>query len=253
VRGILLFLLGNTQKGRILGCVTYFTLAAAFLMVCFFLHQAFKTSKFARLHLPNSVLTAVDQEEITRTLIQADEKSNQKDPKKKKAKLHKVLWLVMPMPLMMVINYLQTFMLFPGITLLQTSTFLTDKSWAGLMYITIYNLFDSVGKLLTEYRKAYNFWTITILFFLRFVFYYSFYLIVSTDNAITNQDWFRILNTALFAASNGYVTSALFVLASEKARSENKTATGFGMTMSLFAGISSGTIAALPLKTLFVG
>jgi len=83
-----------------------------------------------------------------------------------------------------------------------------------------------------------------------------FYLYLAKEENIfgKNFDWLRsdpfaIGNTALFALTNGFCTTAFFVLGPEKVKEDTKKeVAGFLNILGLLSGIFTGTLAALIFK-----
>jgi len=152
--------------------------------------------------------------------------------------------------LMIILNYTQTFMMFPGVTLLKKMTIM-DVTWKTVGLISSYNVLDSVGKSLTNNRNWYTKYSVAIIVFGRFAFFLSFILMACYDNIpIISDDWFAFVNVGLFALTNGFATSALFILAPEQVSSEKREIAGFVMMFSLQFGITFGSFLALSFQNL---
>ena len=68
-------------------------------------------------------------------------------------------------------------MVFPGMALEKTF----DKNleaWGPTLLIFVYNIGDTVGKFMSDYRKTYNEPCHIVILFLRFSFFATFYMIV---------------------------------------------------------------------------
>ena len=160
----------------------------------------------------------------------------------------KVFWKINPLPIIVFLIYVQTFMMFPGVSL-KKQMMGVSKAWNGTLLIFVFNVFDTVGKYFSSYRKFYSKKSTIILVFARFLFYVFFLVMASRiDIAIICDDWFAIVNMALFSLLNGYTTSCAMVLAPEMVDNEEKETVGFLMTHPLYLGIMIGTFLALPFE-----
>jgi equilibrative nucleoside transporter 1/2/3 len=65
--------------------------------------------------------------------------------------LLKVLKKIMPMPLNVFVIYVQTFMMFPGITFKRAPLFGLEVYWSNTIILIIFNIFDTVGKSVPNY------------------------------------------------------------------------------------------------------
>ena len=110
--------------------------------------------------------------------------------------------------------YVQTFTMFPGVTLKKTFHGI-DISWGISILLTSYNLGDIVGKYLGGIKffiKKYMGYAIVLS---RFVFFFLL-LVISTNNEgkLFENDYFAILVTFFFAVTNGLATSIFMILGS---------------------------------------
>lgn len=158
---------------------------------------------------------------------------------------------ISPMPLLVWLIYVQTFMVFPGLALQKNIDGL-NAAWGSTLLVLTYNIGDFLGKYLCSYRKFYNKWSSCVLILGRFLFYYSFIVILTEENAgVINTSWFAFLNMLVFAMSNGYATSAVMVLGPEQVRTKDeKETTGFIMNNGLYLGMMSGAFLALTFKNI---
>lgn len=184
---------------------------------------------------------ASNEEEITKKTIETQNK------KKDFNFIFNVFKRIQPMPILIVLIYIQTFMLFPGVAL--TKKAMSDPAWNADLLVLVYNIGDSVGKYLAGFRNAYNAVSTTVLILGRFLFYLSFLVMASTDNAtVISADWFAFVNMFVFAASNGYATCAVMVLAPEMAKKNEKETAGFIMNNGLYFGMMAGSFLALAFQ-----
>ena len=261
LRIIILLALGSqadTNQGQIIEILVYFGCSGLFLVLCIVLHYKFiKTElylsylKVEKKEVYDSVVSegneivnktsSIDQER----LIKGDSVETNSFKR-----LYQVFVDVMYYSLIMILVYVQTFMMFPGVMLLKTMIIL-DPTWKTVLLITTYNFFDCVGKILANYRNLYNKYSVGILAVGRFAFFLPYILLaMNGNNPIINEDWFAFINTALFAVTNGFCTACLFILGPASVPDNKKEIAGFVMSFSLQMGIVSGSFLALCFQNL---
>ena len=150
------------------------------------------------------------------------------------------------------IIFLVTFSVFPGLTNKTTLTFIDDKNyaWLVLTMVITFNLFDTIGR----YSAGYSMLQIPkiallILIYCRVVFIGTFYLVSwkSQPHFIFASDWFKLLNMALFALTNGYCTTLGSVYAPAEGKDDEKEQIGTLIGLNLGTGILGGAFVALGL------
>ncbi len=113
-----------------------------------------------------------------------------------------------------------TFTVFPGVTDHSYLTFMLSLknvlSWFNLFMTTVFNIMDTVGRKLGG-MKAFDLdgRNIKILSIARVIFIMTF-LLVAFEVAPTwlfQSNWFKIFNMAMFAFTNGYVSTLCAVKA----------------------------------------
>jgi hypothetical protein len=141
-----------------------------------------------------------------------------------------------------------TFGVFPGVSLANEDDNLTYPWFATLM-ITIYNFFDALGRYGVSMwlPKSLVLWVMT---FSRFIFWLTFILIASDSPSIPpdwlfNGTWFKFINMALFAFTNGFVSTCLMIHGASSVVNSMKERAGAIMSTSLVFGIFSGSLIAL--------
>ena len=269
LRMIMLGIFGSEEEyGIMVGTIVYFTISASFLMINLVLYILFKKTDFCKYYIqlakshkkPNQTLEL--PESSGKEALLNGEKSNSFEEKDDNLEISrevynhdwkfilKVFWKINPLPLVVFLIYVQTFMMFPGVSLKKEMSGIS-KAWNSTLLIFVFNLFDTVGKYISANRNWYSRKSTYILVFLRFIFY-IFYLIMASRNDIfiICDDWFAIVNMALFSLLNGYTTSCAMVLAPELVENDEKETVGFLMTHPLYLGIMIGTFLALPFEAL---
>lgn len=143
-----------------------------------------------------------------------------------------------------------TFVVFPGTSLSTKFDFLgntkKDMAWFSLLMITCFNLFDTIGRFAGGYIQLFTPKTVFILTVVRLIFIPTFVLIQLNANPawIFQSDWFRILNMALFALTNGYNSTLLMIYGPTLARDVDKERAGLFMSFHLVGGIFIGALIA---------
>ena len=150
----------------------------------------------------------------------------------------------------MIIIYIQTMMLFPGVMLKKDIPSL-GLTWKVVLLIGVFNIFDTVGKYMTTIRSVIGqtrvFWLVTA----RIVFYFTFIIqATTTDLPVIGTSWFAFLNVALFELTNGFTTSAVFVLGPEFMEGEKKEIIGFVLASCLSVGLMLGSFLSITLASL---
>jgi len=147
-------------------------------------------------------------------------------------------------------NYIQTFTFFPGVMHARNTPGLDDP-WKMVSMLTVFNIFDIVGKAAAEKREKYNDQILMLVTAFRFVFLFTFVVQVVLPNwMITSSLAFCYVNIAVFGLTNGFVTTASFILAPEKVEGKKKQLAGFLSVTALTTGIMLGTIVAYPFGNL---
>lgn len=163
--------------------------------------------------------------------------------------IFKVFKKIQPFPLLVFLIYVQTFMLFPGVALKRQLSSLKNPAWSATIMILTFNIGDTIGKYLGNFR-FYNKINTTIFVLFRFIFFASYICIVVTDADVITDDWFMVINMLVFAIMNGLGTCAAMVLAPEVAQKNEKETAGFIMNNGLYMGIMIGSFMALTFKNL---
>jgi len=259
----------STERGQLIGIMFYYFVSGMFMIVCIVVHLRFVKSDFFELVMSKAKKQTLEYSEVvppgedTSQIKVASNEIEEKLNDNKKSDLQRLsfqgdsvksIWGVLKeiklMTGLMLLIYIQTFMMFPGTTLKKQVSFL-DETWNSVLLIATYNLFDTVGKIFTVFRSGFNQYSVTVLVIGRFFLFIPFILMASTDNIqVIDQDWFTFFNVGLFALTNGYATSCCFILGPESVKGEKKEIAGFILTLALQIGIMLGTFLALPFDLL---
>ena len=106
-------------------------------------------------------------------------------------------------------NYIMTFLVFPNLTVNKKYDDL-DFVWSSLIFFFMYNLGDTLGKFLCDYRWTFNSYSLIYMFTSRAYFVVVIPLLATSifnDDSLINNYIFPYLVQFLFAFTNGIVTS----------------------------------------------
>lgn len=263
LRMIILQIFGdNDGKGILIGTIVHFTISSCFLLLTLIMYIIFKRTEFCKYYLKLALGTKINinQKDVELSqnnllgeelLIKNQETKNINDQEVYNHDwkfIYKVFLKINPLPLLMWLIFVQTFMMFPGVSL-KKQLHNMSKPWSCTLLIFVYAIFDTFGKYLSAFRRFYSKKSIIFFVFSRF-FFFIFYLLMATRNdiPIICDNWFAIFNMALFALLNGYTMSCAMILAPEQCEKNEKETTGFLMTHPLYLGIMCGSFLALPFE-----
>lgn len=161
-----------------------------------------------------------------------------------------VIKKIHPFPFLCWLIFLQTFLMFPGVSLKKHLSDLTF-SMSSTILILVFNIFDTLGKYASDIMPKPSIRTSVIIILLRFAMFPLFLLMAEKMNFMfINEDWFALVNMAIFAITHGFVVSNLMISAPEKAKDNEKETAGFIMALPLTAGIVSGSLLALSFASI---
>ena len=151
--------------------------------------------------------------------------------------------------------FLITFVLFPPVITDTDIGFLAGIkndslriSWTILIFIFIFNLFDTIGRWLAgQTFGGLSDKAILALTYLRVVFIATSYLIDYEVGPtwFMRSDWFKLINMALFAFTNGYCSTQCAVKSVVRAPEHLKEVVGTYIGISITIGIVGGSLIAL--------
>lgn len=156
-----------------------------------------------------------------------------------------------PYSFLMILINIQTFLLFPGLAL-SYSLFNLQKAWNEVILLLLFNVFDTIGRYCSLYKIFYRKYQISVVIMLRFLFIGSFIVLFKKENiGFINNAYFAIGNMAIFAFSNGYLITALFILPTEMYKDgRDKELVGFVMSFMLNLGCIIGSLIALSFASI---
>ena len=151
--------------------------------------------------------------------------------------------------------FIITFVIFPGVLCDTNIAFLKNAgdariSWNFLIFILTFNIFDTVGRFLGGQSWAFlSDRAIFIVTYSRIIFMVT-GLLIAYNVAPSwlfgaDADWFKIINMALFALSNGYCSTQCAIKAPSRAPDDSKESVGTFIGVFITLGIVMGSIIAI--------
>ena len=163
------------------------------------------------------------------------------------ARLTATLGLISAYFFNMILIYAISLGVFPGFT------FAMGLGWSNFgtsiqVILLIFNLGDMFGKYLYS-KLPMKAGPAPLFSSLARVVFVAFVLVLFNDNTslpqLIGQWWVTALFVSALAISNGYLTSALFSLSSERVPDRHKKNSGFLMTLGLLLGLTYGSLTIL--------
>lgn len=158
-----------------------------------------------------------------------------------------------------------TFVIFPAVITDSSLHFLRNIenpglrfSWTMDVFITTFNVSDTVGRWLAG--QPYGLIGdkgVFIISYARIVFIVTSFLVdynQGSDWLVGDSgDWFKLLNMALFAFTNGYCSTACAIKSPSKAPEDSKETVGTFVGVFITSGIVVGSLIALATASLVHG
>ena len=148
-------------------------------------------------------------------------------------------------------SFVLNFVVYPGVCLATHLDMLSglggkEKAWFGLTMVAVFNACNTVGPIVAGRYPLYPPRLAWIPAFLRSVFVPTFLLIALAQPPqwLFCSDWFRLVNMALFALTNGHVVTVCMCSGPDRVTKEDRELAGFIMGFSLSAGIFVGALIA---------
>ncbi len=120
---------------------------------------------------------------------------------------------IFPYPIIIFVNYIITFLVFPNLTINKTYDNI-EFVWSSLIFFFMYNLGDTVGKFVCDYRWTFNAYSIIYMFATRSYFIIAIPLLATSvfdSDVLIDNYFYPYLVQFLFALTNGLVTSNYFM------------------------------------------
>jgi len=121
---------------------------------------------------------------------------------------------IFPYPIIIFANYIITFLVFPNLTINKKYDGL-EFVWSSLIFFFMYNIGDTLGKFICDYRWTFNALSLIYLFASRAFFVVVIPLLATSvfnDDSLINNYIFPYLVQLLFSITNGLVTSNFFFI-----------------------------------------
>ena len=151
--------------------------------------------------------------------------------------------------------FVLTFICFPGLSDDTHFSFLSslknEASWYNLLCLTLFNSFDLIGRTIGGMSCA-DVPRLTVLWMgaLRTLFVLTFMTIAFEGLPVWlfQADWFKLVNFAIFAFTNGYTSTLCAVKAPGTVEGEQKGQVGGFIGVTISIGILIGSLAALCME-----
>lgn len=158
------------------------------------------------------------------------------------------LKIIAPYFFNMILVYTITLGVFPGFcfSLGLGWTNENTKAASNVIILLVFNIGDFIGKLMYGKVPLKDNIVPHLISLARigFVVFIVFVLVGDGQSAFIDKAWITLAYVLLNSISNGYITSALFSLSSERVPNEHKGNSGFLMTMGLLFGLTYGSLCA---------
>ncbi|KAL4478359.1 hypothetical protein ABPG74_006594 [Tetrahymena malaccensis] len=148
------------------------------------------------------------------------------------------------------INYIISFMLFPGVSIYQkTYSFIDSVAWQSLIMQILFNVGDLIGKIVSSFH-FYNSFLLYTLTILRGIFFFTFLMSArDPNNSFFGNDYFAMIDIFLFALTHGFITSSLMQIGAKRSsKQEEKNIISLILAFFFTLGLSVGTFLALVLE-----
>jgi len=264
LRALCLLYFPDTKLGNFIGVIIYYGAVGIMMAICLIWYYRFINSDYASKRIIAQKNQSVDDyQNITNdpSIETGDQISLNSKTIEKEGSIQGDMWKdlkymfhvskeIAIYPILMFVMYLQTFTLFPGVMLMRNTPTISE-SWKTIIMMTIFNAFDTLGRILSNYRARYNKTIVSIIVILRFVFFFTFIVqVVKPQMFLVNTLGFCFLNISIFGLTNGFVNGATFILAPEVVEGYKKEVAGFIMVLSLNFSMMLGSVLALPFENL---
>lgn len=163
-------------------------------------------------------------------------------------RLKDTLLVILPYFFNMILVYTITLGIFPGFNFALGIGWKNSDTFGVSIQIILlaFNVGDFVGKWIYGLlpMKDNIFPQLFSLLRIGFVVFIVYAFVGSGHSELVDKAWLTLSYTFLLAVTNGYITSALFSLSSERAPPAHKSNSGFLMTLALLFGLTYGGLIA---------
>jgi hypothetical protein len=194
--------------------------------------------------------------EMNESLGSIDERVNSSDKIQTKGELTfgQIFRKIWSFDLLVFLNYIVTFAVYPGASINQKLFSLTGAFNSNTV-IMIYNVFDTLGRMLVSKMKPTKQLNMIIILartVLLFTIVFNYYCQDKLDWNIVTTSILLIINVSILAATNGIATTLCFGLAPNEVENEYKGQAGSSVSLFLIVGIVGGSSLAF-LVDLIIG
>lgn len=119
-----------------------------------------------------------------------------------------------PYPIIIFANYIITFLVFPNLTINKKYNDI-EFVWSALLFIFTYNVGDTIGKFICDYRWTFNAHSIMYMFASRAYFIIAIPLLATTvfdDDVLVDNYVYPFVVQLLFSITNGVVTGNFLLI-----------------------------------------
>lgn len=252
---------GNADDDAKYGAIIFFTISGVILLICliillfsfktdYFKYYLSKTKDFKNSNIENGNLTRPSGDENNEHLVETSEPENE-NQKSTEITFFELFKKLIDVDLLSCYIYIITFALFPSCSISQRLFEL--KKYRVITIITIYNVFDTVGRSIVSKIKPTK--TLCYIFIcgrtiLLFTFIFVFYCDRQLELDPVWSSILLIINVTLLALTNGIGTSLSFGLAPTLVPDEIKGRAGSSVGFFNIFGIFIGTCVAF--LTMFI-
>jgi len=154
--------------------------------------------------------------------------------------------------LVVVLTLFITLALFPGITLLvKSNTGKLTADWFSILFTGIFMVGDVVGRTLPRWVRIFGPRVLMVPGLMRLAFFPLFVFCIHPH--LLRNDWISFSIMALFALSNGYISTLGMIYGPQSVASHERELTGIIMVGSISAGILIGSHFAFLMLYLITG
>ena len=194
--------------------------------------------------------------EMNESLGSINERVNSSDKIQTKGELTfgQIFRKIWSFDLLVFLNYIVTFAVYPGASINQKLFSLTGAFNSNTV-IMIYNVFDTLGRMLVSKMKPTKQLNMIIILartVLLFTIVFNYYCQDKLEWNIVTTSILLIINVSILAATNGIATTLCFGLAPNEVENEYKGQAGSSVSLFLIVGIVGGSSLAF-LVDLIIG
>jgi len=233
-----------------LGVIFFFGVAAVYIIGCIVLQTVFMRSEFYKKYLQHEKMGMIDSDHES-SLVQSETDFGETEELPKNfATFFKVFREVKFTTVLLMISCIQLFAVYPGVILKKPMPDI-DADDKVIFVNLVFNVAQTVGKLLGKYRKYYTPGSVFAVVMLRFALIAIILLqAITTKIPLVNTIWFGFLTTGLYGFIHGFLVVALTILGPERVSSEKKEVVGHVAVFGINVGVLLGTFTALPFKNI---